>query len=86
MYVGFKGYLFQTEYVKKQLMKMASGISVLGISKGNLMKVKVEIPDIKEQEKIVKFITSIDNKMNLVQNQLDETKKWKKGLLQQMFV
>ena len=86
MSVGFKGYLFQTDFVKKQIMKMASGISVLGISKSNLMKVNVEIPDIREQEKIVKFITSIDKKINLVQNQLDEMKDWNKGLLQQMFV
>ena len=86
MYVGFKGYLFQTYFVKKQIMKLSSGISVLGLSKGNLMKVKVEIPDVREQEKIVRFITSIDKKINLVQNQLDEMKNWKKGLLQRMFV
>jgi len=40
----------------------------------------------KEQKKIVNFLSSIDKKIEFARQELDKTKKFKKGLLQQMFV
>jgi type I restriction enzyme S subunit len=39
-----------------------------------------------EQDKIVSFLESIDRKIESTQDQLDNMKEWKKGLLQKMFV
>ena len=86
MALGFKGYLMQTRDVRLQVMKMATGISVLGISKRNLEKVQFNLPCNQEQQKIATFLTSIDKKTGLVQTQLGQTQNFKKGLLQQMFV
>lgn len=84
--LGFMGYLMQSRSVRLQIMRVATGISVLGISKGNLAKVKIQLPCIEEQQKIAAFLTAIDDKINLVANQIEKTKAYKKGLLQQMFV
>lgn len=84
--IGFKGYLMKSYYVRLQMMKMATGISVLGINKGNLSKIKIYLPVKEEQQKIANFLTGIDNKIDLVNQQLEKTKEFKKGLLQQMFV
>jgi type I restriction enzyme S subunit len=46
----------------------------------------ISIPEIGEQRKIVSFLTSVDQKIELVRNQLEHAKEFKKGLLQQMFV
>ena len=46
----------------------------------------LHIPAIGEQQKIANFLTSIDNKINQVNTQLEKIKEFKKGLLQQMFV
>ena len=42
--LGFSGYLMQTFEVREQIKKLATGISVLGISKTNLGKVELRIP------------------------------------------
>ena len=67
-------------------MRFATGVSVLGISKGNIAKVEIGLPVLEEQRKIVSFLTSIDNKIIYTSKQLEQTRKFKKGLLQQMFV
>jgi len=41
---------------------------------------------IEEQTKIAAFLTAIDRKIDLVSQQLEQAKAFKKGLLQQMFV
>jgi type I restriction enzyme S subunit len=44
------------------------------------------IPSLKEQTKIASFFTSIDEKINQTQFQIEKIENWKKGLLQKMFV
>lgn len=83
---GFLGYLFQVDYVRKQIMTMATGISVLGISKTNLNKLVIYMPSIPDQQKIASFLSALDEKIGQVGQQLEQAKGWKKGLLQGMFV
>lgn len=47
---------------------------------------KIIVPCVEEQQKIAKFLNIIDEKINLTENELEQAKKFKKGLLQQMFV
>ncbi|HFA48052.1 MAG TPA: restriction endonuclease subunit S, partial [Bacteroidetes bacterium] len=84
--IGFFGYLFQYRKIRLQIMKMATGVSVLGISKTNLSKIIMKIPCIEEQKRIATFLTALDEKINKVGEQAEQMREWKKGLLQQMFV
>jgi type I restriction enzyme S subunit len=43
-------------------------------------------PSLEEQTKIANFLSSIDSRIEQVVKQLDESKQFKKALLQQMFV
>ena len=43
---GFKGYMMQSESVRKQVKVLAAGAKVLGISKSNLEKVNVKLPSL----------------------------------------
>lgn len=48
--------------------------------------IKLNLPDVAEQTKIANFLTEIDTKIDQIEKQLEGTKKFKSGLLQQMFV
>ena len=56
------------------------------LSKKEFLKLKWDLPGIDEQKKIAKFLGALDKKINLAAKQIELTKTFKKGLLQQMFV
>ena len=53
---------------------------------GDLAIIPIHIPCVVEQTKIANFLSSIDQKIDMVAQQIEQTKQWKKGLLQQMFI
>ena len=72
--------LFEIEKIK------APGGTIKTITKEALTSFKLDLPCFDEQTKIANFLSSIDNKIEQVGKQLDESKQFKKALLQQMFV
>ena len=56
------------------------------LSAAILKEIFVPVPCFKEQTQIANFLYSIDQKIDVVSEQLEQAKLWKKGLLQQMFV
>ncbi|MBD3612781.1 MAG: restriction endonuclease subunit S [Hydrogenovibrio crunogenus] len=51
-----------------------------------LKKINLQIPILEEQQKIANFLTEIDHKIDQAWSILEQTKAFKKGLLQKMFV
>lgn len=56
------------------------------ISNQDVINFEMMIPCLEEQTKIANFLSAIDQKIDVVSEQLEQAKLWKKGLLQQMFV
>ncbi|OEF44182.1 restriction endonuclease subunit S [Vibrio splendidus] len=66
--------------------KYAVGTSQVVLSFKALGEVKLPMPCTEEQKKIVLFLRSFDTKIQAIAKQIEQTKQFKKGLLQQMFV
>lgn len=52
----------------------------------DMAKFKLKFPDIKEQQKIASFFSSIDELIQLKTQQIEKAEEWKKGLMQGLFV
>ncbi|MCS6096490.1 restriction endonuclease subunit S [Shewanella baltica] len=56
------------------------------LSKKEFLKLKWNLPNVEEQLKIAGFLDALDNKIELLSQQIEQTQTFKKGLLQKMFV
>ncbi|EOA1826549.1 restriction endonuclease subunit S [Raoultella planticola] len=86
MALGFGSYMMQSSEVRRQIKVIATGVSVLSITKKNLLELMIPLPSIDEQTKIANFFSALDDKVAVKKAELDKLKTWKQGLLQQMFV
>ncbi|WP_179995716.1 restriction endonuclease subunit S [Acinetobacter sp. YH16053] len=68
------------------LLEMNQGTSIKGFVKEDLSNLEIQVPCQEEQTKIANFLSAIDQKIEVVTQQIEQAKQWKKGLLQQMFV
>ena len=81
----FLSYLIRS-HLKMQIAQLAQGNSVVHLYSSQLKGVQLNLPCLEEQTKIANFLSAIDQKIEIVAQQIQQAKMWKKGLLQQMFV
>lgn len=90
MSISYFEQLFISHYLDKYLIQIISSGArmdgLLNVSKGSFFSIKVLTPSNEEQQKIANFLTTIDQKITAEESKLKIAKKWKKGLLQRMFI
>lgn len=79
-------YFFRSKNFRKEVVKLAQGSTRYNMSKVEFMKINIEIPSLPEQQKIADFLSSIDESITKVEEQIMETQNFKKAMLQQLFV
>ena len=80
-------HLLRIQLEMKRLNSMVFGSGQPLITGTQIKKLQLVCPkSIEEQEKIANFLTAIDHKFEAVAKQIDLTERFKKGLLQKMFV
>ncbi|MBX2968215.1 MAG: restriction endonuclease subunit S [Cyclobacteriaceae bacterium] len=82
---GFGAYIFKHDEVIKELRSMATGMSVYGISKGNLNKLPIPIPSSSEQRKIAYILSTIQKAIEQQDKLIRQTTELKKALMQRLF-
>lgn len=84
--IGFGGYLFKSESIRKQIQKEAQGTKVLSISATRISKINIYYPESTiEQQKIADCLSSLDELITVHTDKLETLKTYKKGLMQNLF-
>ncbi len=80
-------FLFYILNRNRYYLMFDSGVGQTNLTKDEVLNCPLYIPKEKtEQIKIMNFISSIDSKIEVAKNQLEQMQYYKKGLLQKMFV
>ena len=74
------------KFNQTRIMRLRVGSWLPNIQKKDIDKFKISFPSLPEQQKIADFLSGIDEKIEKVGQELEQAEKWKKGLLQGMFV
>ena len=79
---SFAGYYFRSENFRSILNKLAQGSTRFNLSKNELMKEKISIPSLEEQNKIVHILRLADKEIEFLKADLSQQKILKKSLMQ----
>lgn len=83
--VGFCGYLFKSNVIRRQIQKESQGSKVLSISATRLSRINLIFPTLPEQTKIANFLTSVDQKISQLKQKKSLLEQYKKGMMQKLF-
>ena len=81
---GFKGYFFSADIVRRELLRIVTGIKVYSITKATLAKVDLTIPSPQEQRAMMRFLSKVDEAITSVQNSIATAERLKKSLMQNL--
>jgi len=79
-------YYFKTHYMIYQFMKYSQGLTsdTWNLKYPLISEIKINLPSIEEQNKIVMFIELIDKKIDLLEKKSNLIKKYKHGVIQKL--
>ena len=82
----FMFYQINYQDFRQSASDVSTGSTRKRIGLSDLKQLPIKVPCLEEQTKIANFLSAIDQKIEVVAQQIEQAKTWKKSLLQQMFV
>ena len=82
----FAWHYLNSKIFRKSVYSISQGGTQIYVNFPSVKELNFSLPSLLEQTKIANFLSSNDTKIEQVGGQLDESKQFKKALLQQMFV
>ncbi|KOG94391.1 hypothetical protein AL345_09035 [Aeromonas caviae] len=80
----FARYLLRSENIRSEIAVLGQGATRYNLSKKQLMKLELLLPNINEQKKIATILSTTDQEIAALQQKLDALKLEKKALMQQL--
>jgi type I restriction enzyme S subunit len=81
---GFKGCLQYIPHVRSALVRLATGISVYGISKNSVRSIEVSLPPVAEQTAIAAVLSDMDAEIEALEAHREKTRRIKQGMMQEL--
>lgn len=82
--VDYMYYLLSSELIANQFKRSAAGSTVQNLNIKLVKKVKAPIPPFSEQQKIAEILSTVDAKIENIEQQIRETEQLKKGMMQRL--
>lgn len=82
----YMAFMLRSDIIRRKIIILAQGISRYNLSKKQVMKIVVPLPELSEQYKIGAYLQSLDHLITLHQRKLDQLQVMKKFMLQNLFV
>ena len=80
----FARFYFRSFQMRDKISRLAQGSTRFNLSKNEIMKLKIKLPSLPEQQKIAEVLSLADDEINLLKNELVELKLQKKALMQKL--
>lgn len=81
----YVGQVYESELTQAQIKAISQGNANININAENIKKLKILVPPIREQQKIAEVLSTVDKKIDLIDQKIAETEKLKTGLMQKLF-
>lgn len=81
---GFKGYIQYLPNVRAALVRLATGVSVYGITKSGVKMIEVTIPNPAEQTAIAAVLSDMDADIAAIETKLAKVRLVKQGMMQEL--
>lgn len=81
----FMNYLLKSSAIRKDITSRSGGSTRYNIGQELLKKVRIILPEQKEQQKIASFLSVVDEYIENLKKQKEALEKYKKGLMQKIF-
>jgi len=78
-------YFFQTRFAKKEINSFIRKATVANLPGSDILKIKLFLPSLPEQQKIASFLFAIDEKIRQLTRRKELLEQYKKGVMQQLF-
>jgi type I restriction enzyme S subunit len=72
-------------YINLKLKRFESGSGVPTLNRNDVHLIKKRIPSLPEQQKIASFLSSVDERIELLEQKKEKLEVYKKGVMQQIF-
>ena len=80
----FMFYYLNSFPIQKLILIYAGGTTILDLNHGDFYKIPLVKPPLPEQQKIAEILSTVDDKIELINQQITETQELKKGLMQRL--
>ena len=81
---AYRRYCFQTLAVRQQFLFYAVGTKVSGISKTNIAKLTLRVPDISEQDAIAEVLLDMDAEIAALEQRREKIRALKRAMMQEL--
>lgn len=81
---GFKGHLGAAEYLRKQYMRVMTGMKVYGVSKTALRDLLIPVPPADEQAALVEVLDDFNADIAALETRLGKARQIKQGMMQEL--